>query len=319
MRSKQLHRLSVLTLVCGLIFSVSSNQAVAKKPKPAPRGVPVLWRAPTNIRSRDLFLGPGGTTMKPDLQDIKFLEDEKGGYSTKFRIRDGSGREWVAKVGKEAQAETAAVRLLWAAGYETEVNYLVPRLTIPGRGTFEDVRLEARPKSEKRAGEWKWTQNPFTGKREFQGLKVMMLLLGNWDIKDSNNEIVSVKETNRLRYIISDLGATFGKTGSLPLFWRITRSRNNPEDYEKARFIEGVRSNHVVNFRYGGKKREIFENITVAQARWIGSLLSQLTQEQIRDAFRAGNYSEEDISLLTEGVRDRIAQLRSLSGNRSRR
>ena len=318
MLNQKLQRMIVLTLACGLIFSASLTEAIAKKPKPAPRGVPVLWRAPANIRSRDLFLGPGGEAMKPDLHDIKFLEEEKGGYSTKFRIRDGSGREWVAKVGKEAQAETAAVRLLWAAGYETEVNYLVPRLTIPGRGTFEDVRLEARPKSEKRAGEWKWTENPFTGKREFQGLKVMMLLLGNWDIKDSNNEIVSVKETKRLRYIISDLGATFGKTGSLPLFWRITRSRNNPEDYEKARFIEGVRSNHVVNFRYGGKKREIFDNITVAQARWIGSLLSQLSHDQIRDAFRAGNYSEEDISLLTEGVLDRIAQLRSLRRARRR-
>lgn len=319
MLNQRLLRILALSVICGLLMSLTGTVAVAKKPKPAPRGVPVLWRAPTNIRSRDLFLGPGGAAMKPDLQDIKFLEDEKGGYSTKFRIRDASGREWVAKVGKEAQAETAAVRLLWAAGYETEINYLVPRLTIPGRGTFEDVRLEARPKSEKRAGEWKWTQNPFTGKREFQGLKVMMLLLGNWDIKDSNNEIVAVKEANRLRYIISDLGATFGKTGSLPFFWRITRSRNNPEDYEKASFIEGVRSNHVVNFRYGGKKREIFDNITVAQARWIGTWLSQLSQDQIRDAFRAGNYSEEDISLLTEGVMDRIAQLRSLRRNRSRR
>jgi len=257
--------------------------------------------------------------MQPDLTNIQFLEEEKGGYSKKFRIRDGSGREWVAKVGKEAQAETAAVRLLWAMGYETEINYLVPSLTVPGHGTFEDVRLEARPNSEKRAGEWKWAENPFVGRREFQGLKVLMLLLGNWDIKDSNNEIISVKGTNRLRYIISDLGATFGKTGSLPLFWRITRSRNNPEDYEKARFIEGVRENHVVNFRYGGKKREIFEKITVAQARWMGGLLSQLSNEQIRDAFRAGNYNAEEISLLTEGVQDRIAQLRSLRRRSAKR
>jgi hypothetical protein len=29
---------------------------------------------------------------------------------------------WVAKIGKEAQSETVAVRLLWGAGYETEVN-----------------------------------------------------------------------------------------------------------------------------------------------------------------------------------------------------
>ncbi len=71
--------------------------------------------------------------------------------------------------------------------------------------------------------------NPFVGSREFQGLKVMMLLLANWDIKDSNNQIIAVKGTDKDRYIISDLGATFGKTGHLPFFWRFNRSRNNPK------------------------------------------------------------------------------------------
>lgn len=292
-------------------FAVVAAEAKQKKAKGVPRGVPVLWKTPANISSRNLYLGPGGAAMKPDLRRIKFIKEESGGYSQKFRISDASGREWVAKIGKEAQSETAAVRLLWAVGYETEVNYLVPRLTIPGKGTFEDVRLEARPKWEKRVVEWKWDDNPFSGKLEFQGLKVLMLLLENWDIKDSNNEIISVKGTNTLRYIVSDLGATFGKTGSLPVIWRITRSRNNPEDYEKAKFVEGVKGN-IVNFRYGGKKREIFDDINVAQARWTSGWLSRLTRAQIRDAFRAANYNSEEIGILTEAVEDRIAQLRSL-------
>ena len=252
--------------------------------------------------------------MQPNLRRITFLEEDKGGYSgTKYRIRDASGREWVAKIGKEAQSETAAVRLLWAAGYETEVNYLVPRLTIPGKGTFEDARLEARPAGEKRVGEWKWEEDPFIGRREFQGLKVMMLLLENWDIKDSNNEIIHVQGTNRLRYVVSDLGATFGKTGGLPVLWTITRSRNNPEDYEKAKFIEGVKGN-LVKFRYSGKKKGIFDDITVAQARWIGGWLSRLSKRQIREAFRAANYSREEIETLTDAVLDRIEQLQSLRG-----
>jgi hypothetical protein len=255
--------------------------------------------------------------MKPELRGIKFIKEEKGGYSKKFRIRDGAGREWVAKVGKEAQSETAAVRLVWAVGYETEINYLVPRLTIPSKGTFENVRLEARPKREKRLDEWKWKENPFIGTREFQGLKVMMLLLSNWDIKDSNNQIISVKGTDKLRYIISDLGATFGKTGSLPFFWRITRSRNNPEDYEESKFVEEVEHN-LVEFHYGGKKREIFDDITVNQARWIGSLLSRLSRAQIRDAFRAANYSNEEEDILTDAVLDRIDQLVKLRSNRSK-
>ncbi|HWN11312.1 MAG TPA: hypothetical protein VNO50_18900 [Pyrinomonadaceae bacterium] len=302
------------------LLLVQFSVAEAQKTKKIPRGVPVLWNAPGDIGTRNLFLGPGGEAMKPDLSNITFLEEEKGGYSgTKYRIRDGAGREWVAKVSKESQSEVAAVRLLWATGFETEINYLVPRLTIPGKGTFEDVRLEGRPASEKRFDEWKWEQNPFAGRREFQGLKIMMLFLENWDIKDSNNEIIHVKGTNRLRYVVSDLGATFGKTGGgLPFIWTITRSRNNPEDYEKAKFVEGVEGNFV-KFRYSGKKKAIFDDITVAQARWLGGWLSRLSKGQIRDSFRAANYSADEIETLTEAVVDRIEQLRTVRRGRSRR
>src|ERR671917_472868 len=111
-------------------FGAQKKDASKKEKKEAPRGTPVLWRAPADIVTRDLYLGPGGESMRPDLRKVTFLKDEPGGYSTKFRVRDASGREWVAKVGKEAQSETAAVRLLWAVGYVTEVNYLAPRLTI---------------------------------------------------------------------------------------------------------------------------------------------------------------------------------------------
>lgn len=297
--------ISILALCC---FAFNAE---AQKKKQPPRGVPVLWTTPSNIGSRNLYLGPGGAAMQPNLRRITFLKEDKGGYSgTKYRIRDGAGREWVAKIGKEAQSETAAVRLLWAVGYETEVNYLVPRLTIPGKGTFENVRLEARPANIQRHDEWKWEANPFVGTRQFQGLKIMMLFLENWDIKDSNNEIIQRRGTNRLRYVISDLGATFGKTGGLPVLWTITRSRNNPEDFEKAKFVDEVEGN-LVKFRYSGKKKDIFENITVADARWLAGWLSRLSRAQIRDAFRAANYNREEIETLTDAVLGRINQLRA--------
>jgi len=126
-------RVSVATLILCLSLLAWPLEATARKKKPIPKGTPVLWRAPEDIASRDLYLGPGGAAMKPSLRRIKFIKEVKGGYSKKYRIRDAAGRVWVAKIGKEAQSETAAVRLLWAAGYVTEINYLVPRLRIPAR------------------------------------------------------------------------------------------------------------------------------------------------------------------------------------------
>ena len=301
-------RLSIVVLV---VLSVlpSAPAAVDKNDRPA-NGTPVLWRRPADLKSRDLRLGPGGARAKPDLRRVTFLEEEKGGYSKKYRVRDAAGREWVAKVGKEAQSETAAVRLLWALGYMTEINYLEPTTEIVGKGVFQNVRFEARPENVKRLDEWQWTANPFVGTRELRGLKVLMALINNWDIKDSNNKILLVRRDrgNELHYIISDLGATFGKSGSTPIIWRLTRSRNKPKDFAKAEFVDTVVDNHVY-FHYGGKRNDLFDDITVQDATWIGGLLSQLSNQQLRDAFRAANYSPSEVNLLVSEIRQRTNEL----------
>ena len=308
-------RCAILITIALLFPSIETGLAKSKK-KTTPSGTPVLWRRPTDISSRDLFLGPGGTSMRPDLRRITFIKEEKGGYSKKYRVRDGSGHEWVVKIGKEAQSETSAVRLLWGVGYLTEVNYLVPRVTIPGKGTFDNARFEARPDNWKRGDEWKWKNNPFTGTPEYQGLKIMMALINNWDLKDSNNKIIQVRTNHgdELRYIISDLGATFGHASTTPIFWRITRSRNNPKNYAKSDFLEKVKGNRVV-FHFGGKNRGLMKDISVNDAIWIGSWLAQLSDQQLRDAFRAANYTPSQADLLTREVRVRTSELLSLRPN----
>ncbi|HEV2764100.1 MAG TPA: hypothetical protein VGV38_14045 [Pyrinomonadaceae bacterium] len=308
-------------LVVGLTLSLSTHALSQSKPakreaESAPKGTPVLWRTPDDLPVRDLFLGPGGEAMKPDLRRVTFIKQETGGYSTKYRVRDASGREWVAKIGKEAQAETAAVRLVWAVGYMTEINYLVPRLNIEGKGTFENVRLEARPENVKRLDEWKWAENPFAWTKELQGLVVMMALLNNWDIKDSNNKILRVRDerTGReeLRYVVSDLGATFGKVKvNVPGIWRVARSRNEPADYTEDPFLEDVKEGRALFF-YKGKRQDLFDDIKAEEARWIGSLLSKLSDRQIADAFRAANYTPAEIQSLTRAVRQRINELTAI-------
>ena len=309
-------RIAILVLVALLVPSIETGLAKSKKKKETPTGTPVMWRKPNDISSRDLFLGPGGTSMRPDLRRIAFLKEEKGGYSKKYRVRDGSGREWVVKIGKEAQSETSAVRLLWGLGYLTEVSYLVPRVTIPGKGTFTNVRFEARPDNWKRAGEWKWKQNPFVSTPEYQGLKIMMALINNWDLKDSNNVLIEVpgNRGTELRYVISDLGATFGHASTTPVFWRITRSRNNPKNYAKSEFLEKVKGNRVV-LHFGGKNRSLLKDITTDDAIWLGTWLAQLNDSQIRDAFRAANYTPDQVDLLTRVVRARTNELLSLRPN----
>lgn len=249
--------------------------------------------------------------MRPDLRRLTVLKEEKGGYSKKYRVRDASGREWVAKIGKEAQSETAAVRLLWGLGYVTEVNYLAPQVTLPGKGTFQNVRFEARPDGWKRLDPWNWNRNPFTGTPELQGLKIMMALMNNWDLKDSNNQTVYINDRGELQYIISDLGATFGHASTTPLFWRITRSRNDPSSFAKTKFLEKVKGDRV-RLHYGGKNRGLFNDISVRDAEWVAAFLAQLSDHQLQDAFRAANYTPAQVNLLTQTVRYRTKELLNL-------
>jgi len=304
----------IMVLMLALPFAAAAQDEKNKNDKNDKKqltGTPVLWHEPTDIESRNLLLGAGGEAMKPDLSKLTFIEEKKGGYSKKYRVKDAKGNEWIAKLGKEAQPDTAANRLLWALGYETEIAYLVPKVTIEGKGEFENVRLEARPANVDRAGNWMWENNPFKDTPEFRGLKILMVMINNWDMKDTNNEILATRGTTgegELRYIISDLGGTFGKTGGF-----ITRSRNKPSDYVKADFIKKVNGD-VIDFNYGGKNQKLFENITIADARWLSNLLKRLSDEQIKDAFRAANYSAEEVDQLSAAMKARINDLANPAG-----
>ena len=303
----------LMVLMLALPFSAAAqdkdkeSKSKDKGAKKELTGKPVMWRDPADIASRNLLLGAGGEAMKPDISKITFIEDQPGGYSKKYRVRDAKGNVWVAKIGKEAQPDTAANRLLWALGYETEIAYLIPKLKIEGKGEFENVRLEARPADVKRAGNWMWENNPFMNAPEFKGLKILMVTINNWDMKDDNNEILARRGDStgegELRYIISDLGASFGKTGGF-----FSRSRNEAGDYAKAEFIKAVKGD-VIDFSYSGKNQKLFTNLTVADARWVSNLFKRLSDEQIKDAFRAANYSPEEIDMLTGALKARIAAL----------
>lgn len=307
--SRQINQLFcvALTVICLTVFGLAQGDKTKDKKDNVASGTPVLWE-PTDIAAYDTNLGPGGSDLQPDLSHITFVEEEKGGFSKKYKIKDGAGRTWVAKVGPEAQSETAAVRIVSALGYKTDINYLVPKMTIPTIGDLANVRLEARPDDVKRIGTWSWKDNPFKGTKELQGLKIVMALLNNWDMKEANNVIL--EKDGKDYYAISDLGATFGKTGpvGLPLFWRIGRNRNEPESYADSDFVKNVQSGKI-KFAYVGKNASEDKDITVADARWVADLLVQLTDKQLHDAFLAANYTDADINLLTAAVKARIRAL----------
>ncbi len=301
-------KLLILTL-----FSLATISAAAQDKKEKNSGRltnPVLWEEVEG--PLDLYNGPGGADMQPDVSRVEFIKEDTQGHNKKYRIKDAKGQVWVAKFGSEAQPETAAVRLLYGLGYKTEINYLVPTLNIPGKGTFKNARLEARPDNVERLDEWKWKDNPFVGTNELQGLKIMMVFLTNWDLLDLQNKVLRVNNNGSVehQFVISDLGATFGKLGNnnLPFFFRLGRKTNDPGTWYESGFVSGVKRGKI-DFDFKGKGRGLIEDITVEQGHWLAARLAMLSNQQIEDAFRAANYPAEEIQLLRDGVRERTTEL----------
>lgn len=327
-------------LILTAAFAASAQEAVA--PMNAASVVvanpqAVLWINPTDIKQRNLYYGSGGPEDQPQAP-FTFLKEDMGGTNPKFDIRDAAGTKWKAKLGVEAQPETVAARLLWAVGFVANQNYLLqdvkidelPRLNrgqklVQADGQVHFVRLQRPPQDAgKKLGRWKWKSNPFRGTRELNGLRVMMALINNWDLKDENTAIYAARDSSQL-YEVSDLGASFGMTGQS---YRASRAKNNLSGYRRSKFISKVTPRYVnfvvpshlsylylfrVNLAISeGRQHWIGQHIPRADVRWMASLLSQLSPEQIRDAFRAGGYTPEQVEAFATVVQNRIAELNRL-------
>ena len=267
-------------------------------------GTPVLWEK-VNIAERDLYWGPGGRELFPVMEGMTFVGRQTGGNNLKFRLREKEGREWIVKAADESQPEVAATRLLWAIGYPTEVDYIVPKVSIQKWGNYKNVRFEARPDGVKRGDRWSWDDNPFKTSVEFAGLRIMMAMLNNWDLKDENT--VVLQKGDKLYYAVSDLGSSFGKLAKHSET-RSGRSVNKPEDYAGSTFIKTV-DGGMIHFNYTAARADLMRGINVQHGRWLADLLLQLSDKQITDAFRAANYEPEEVATLAASFKARIAEL----------
>jgi hypothetical protein len=230
-----------------------------------------------------------------------------------------------------------ASRFVWAVGYYADEDYFLPDFRVEGMpphlhrgadrvspdGSMHDVRLKRYLKDEVKIGNWSWLADPFTGTREWNGLRVMMALIDNWDLKDVNNAIYDRQGTRV--YLVSDLGASFATTSR-----RFTRaeSKGNLGAYEDAKFIThmtpesinfGTPSRpamihiaEVSDFKQRVDMEWIGKSIPRADAKWVGDLLAQLTPEQLQSAFRAAGYSQQEIDGFVAVVQERIAELKRL-------
>jgi hypothetical protein len=293
-----------------------------------------LWRDPGAISAEDLEAGPCRSKGAP-APPFHFLEEHDTGSQPCVSVRDAARREWRVKWGHEVHTEVFGTRLAWALGYFAEPTYFVGSGTIEGtrdlrrakacideQHRFTDARFElSEPGVERHfdAHGWAWHENPFVGTHELSGLKILMMLVSNWDNKDvrdvargSNTAIFEHRLPNHereARYLIIDWGAALGPWGSNV----IQRGRWDPEAFagQNQQFVTGVEGD-IVQFGYQGQRTaDVAANITRADVAWFLRVADRLTDDHLRAALRASGANREEIDLFTAALRARLDQLRS--------
>jgi len=291
--------------------------------------VRVLWKDPGEVERID-FTNPAGGAKHTPHPPFFFLSEKLGGSSPKVLVRDSSGVKWRVKGGLETQTESFVTRLVAALGYHADPTVFVAHGKIDGvtslkraagfiqpDGAFSNGSLERRHGNLKSmTQDWAWNSNPFLGTKELKGLKVLVILVSNWDNKDardrwlgSNTGIAERRLDNgriQLIYRVTDWGQGLGAWGSdaRPKGWDCGAFTAQTKS-----FLQGRTGQHL-QFGFIGKHTDDFKNdITVEDVRWLLRYLGKISDAQIQNGLKASGATVEEVACFATQLRERINQL----------
>jgi len=303
-------------------------------------GQKVLWQDPGDPSQLDLRFGIGGVENQPQ-PPFQFISEDESGTTPKVFVRDSRGATWNVKWGEEARPSTFATRLAWACGYFAQSEYFVASGSIEGvyrskrirsqvsdDGVFRSARFQLRNDSPKYLDgrSWTWKKNPFKDTHELDGLKILMLLVSNWDGKDARDTIrtadgmlmdsnLAVFEDDkngerRYLYLNDDWGASMGKWGNL-----FSRSKWDCAGFSEQtdKFVK-VREDGSLKWGFAGKHRNsLTDSIDRSDVAWLLPYLGRLTDEQIRGGLEGSGATTSEIYCFARALRRRIDKLQMIA------
>ena len=279
-----------------------------------------LWHAPAKVEI---------AAPKPP---FTFLREDSSGTQPKLFAKDANGATWNVKFGYEVHNESFCWRIVTACGYFAEPSFYI------AEGQFEGYRPLARHSDSVRADghftagrfqyrdpelkflesrNWRWDRPPFAGTKELNGLKILIMLLSNWDNKDARvgrggpNTAEFDKGGKRIA-AFTDWGSGMGRWGSQPG----TNSNWNCADFtaQTPEFVKGVEHGSVV-FGWEGAINDGFRTgIPPAHVAWLMGYLGKLSDVNLRAGLKAAGGSEGDVDCFARALRARIEQLGRVAG-----
>mgnify|MGYP006171067487 CR=1 FL=1 len=271
-----------------------------------------VWM-PIDVPSMDLRTGPAGPGSFAPNETVtcEYVDEDLSGASPKFACRLPDGDQLKVKYGGtngEVYGEVAASRLLWALGFGADRMYSV---RVVCRGCPERIggilrdngdRIVDPAAVERKLGrelvdKWDWEAlertDPSAGgatPAERDALKLLAVLLQHSDSKPRNQRIVCLDTSAedeaacaRPMMIVQDLGVTFGRANPMN---QQPRASVNLAEWAEIPIWKGTEG-CVGNL--SGSLKGTLKNPTISEAgrKFLGSLLAQLSDEQLGDMFEA--------------------------------
>ena len=199
-----------------------------------------IWREPTLADLSDLRFGPGGAEGVPQ-PPFQFVKEHFTGSQPCVAVRDARRPAVAREVGLRSQARVVrrpvrvgarllrggdalrrrAARSRRRSACSGRATASAPKASSATRASSSRIRRSACYFDEH---SWAWDDNPFLGTPQLSGLKIVNMLLSNWDTKDrrdvsrgSNTAIFEHRVSRwgrEARYLITDWGGAMGKWGS---------------------------------------------------------------------------------------------------------
>jgi hypothetical protein len=308
----------VVFAAAALCLGVAAHPTSAQAPETSENPKSLIARSkvwlPADIPSLNLKTGPTepgyfepGATVTCDYVDKKM-----SGASPKFTCRLPDGDEIKVKYGGtngEVYGEVAASRLLWALGFGADRMYSVRVIC---RGCPKEVGDVARGANEKLLDpavierkmsgtelldSWNWDEidriDETAGgatKAERDGLKLIAVLLQHTDSKSKQQRLLCIdtpkSEGDRCgtpMMMLNDIGLTFGRANT---FNRQPRGSVNLSEWAQ---IPIWKDTAVCVGNLSGSLTGTLKNPAISEAgrQFLANLLTQLSDEQLRDMFEA--------------------------------
>lgn len=288
----------------------------------------------------DFVNGPYGGAFSP-APPFAYVREDLRGTSPKVFVTDVHGRTWRVKGGLEVRSETFCTRLANAVGYYAEPTYFLAGghidrvhdlkraagfIQSDGRFTFASFERFEPGLQFLDDEAWSWARNPFDGTPQLSGLKILVMLVSDWDNKDARNSVagsnlgILEQDTPRGKkwiYFVDDWGQSLGR-------WGESHSQTSTFDClsfteQTQQFVTGIQGGEV-QFGYRGQHtREFSRGVRVSDVAWTMKYLGRVTDQQVREGLIASGAFENEVPCLAAALRQRIEQLRRAAAGSSPR